>query len=144
MSLYNYCHCPQVFPGNLLQHNYPNPDNPDQLLGRNEVERRGNYFDQLYRLLQLMKDCLHNVPSRRPTAEQLVTSLEEMKGEVEGAYGELATVDAVRQVRTVKALKAKGDVLAEKDLEIQHLREQLGVMFMASDLNMLCSYMCIL
>ena len=138
MALYYYYHCPQVFPGNLLQHNYPNPDNPDQLLGRNEVERRGNYFDQLenllpggnrHCLLQLMKDCLHNVPSRRPTAEQLVTSLEEMKGEVEGAYGELATVDAVRQVRTMKTLKAKGDVLAEKDLEIQHLREQLGVMF---------------
>ena len=85
-----------------------------------------------------MKDCLHNVPSRRPTAEQLVTSLEGMKGEVEGAYGELATVDAVRQVMTVKALKAKGDVLAEKDLEIQHLREQLGVMFIVTDFNMLC------
>ena len=67
-----------------------------------------------------MKDCLHNVPSRRPTAEQLVTSLEEMKSEVEGAYGELATVDAVRQVRTMKALKAKRN-------EIERLQEQLEV-----------------
>ena len=84
-------------------------------LGRSEVERRGQYFEQLEDLLpggirqvlvQLIKNCLHNDPSRRPTAEQLVTSLEEMKGEVEGAYGELAIVDAVRQVMTVKALKA--------------------------------------
>ena len=67
-----------------------------------------------------MKDCLHNVPSRRPTAEQLVTSLKEMKGEVEGAYGELATVDAVRQVRTMKTLKAKRN-------EIERLQEQLEV-----------------
>ena len=67
-----------------------------------------------------MKDCLHNVPSRRPTAEQLVTSLEEMKGEVEGAYGELATVDAVRQVRTMKTLKAKRN-------EIELLQEQVEV-----------------
>ena len=49
-----------------------------------------------------------------------MTSLEVMKGEVEGAYGELATVDAVRQVRTVKALKAKRN-------EIERLQEQLEV-----------------
>ena len=61
-----------------------------------------------------MKHCLHNVPSWRPSAEQLVTSLEGIKGEVKGAYGELATVDAVRQVMTVKALRAKSDVCWQK------------------------------
>ena len=40
-----------------------------------------------------------------------------MKGEVEGAYGELATVDAVRQVRTMKA----------KRNEIGRLQEELEV-----------------
>ena len=98
-------------------------------MARSEVERRGQYFEQLEDLLPgrirqilvlLIKKCLHNDPSQRPTAKQLVTSLEEMKGEVEGAYGELATVDAVRQVRTVKALKANKD-------EIQQLHEQLEV-----------------
>ena len=117
---------PQVFPGNLLQPTYADPDNHHQLMARSEVERRGQYFEQLEDLLPcrirqvlvlLIKNCLHNVPPRRPTAEQLVTSLEEMKGEVEEAYGELATVDAVRQVRTVKA---------NKD-EIQQLHEQLEV-----------------
>ena len=49
-----------------------------------------------------------------------MTSLEEMKGEVEGAYGELATVDAVRQVRTMKTLKTKRN-------EIERLQEQLEV-----------------
>ena len=94
------------------------------------MKRREQYFDRLEDLLpggirqtlvQLIKDCLHNFPSRRPTAEGLVTSLEEMKGEVEGGYGELATVDAVRQVRTVKTLKAK------RDEEIEQLRGQLEV-----------------
>ena len=102
-------------------------------MARSEVERRGQYFEQLEDLLPgrirqvivlLIKNCLHNDPSQRPTAEQLVSSLEEMKGEVEGAYGELATVDAVRQVRTVKALKAKGDSRVD---EIQQLHEQLEV-----------------
>ena len=68
----------------------------------------------------LIKNCLHNVPSQRPTAEQLVLSLKAMKGEVEGAYGELATVDAVRQVMTMKILKTRsGDEIG--------LQEQLEV-----------------
>ena len=67
-------------------------------------------------LVQLIKNCLHNAPSQRPTAEQVVTSLNELKGDVEGSYRELATVDAVRQVRTVKMLK-----------EIDQLQKQLEV-----------------
>ena len=100
------------------------------------------YFDQLEDLLpapggvkrllvQMIKDCLRNDPTQRPTAEQLVTALEKMKGDIEGGYGELATVDAVRQVRTMKALKSRSEdkvnELAAKDEEIQQLRQQLEV-----------------
>ena len=129
-----------MFPGNLLQHNYADPENPDRLVGRSEVERRGEYFDQLEDLLpggrkdafiQLTKNCLQNAPSQRPTAEQLVTALEEMKADIEGPYGELAKVDAVRQVLTVRALKeSKKETVNEltaKDEEIQQLRQQLEV-----------------
>ena len=56
-------------------------------------------------LVQLIKDCLHNSPPQRPTAEQLVTALEGMKSDMEGCYGDLATIDAVRQVKTMKAMK---------------------------------------
>ena len=106
--------------------------------------RRERYFEQLENLLlathpvkqvliQLIKDCLRIAPSQRPTAEQLVTALEEMKTDVEGDYGELATVDAVRQVKTMKVLKAKGkdkvNELAAKDEEIQQLQQQLEVKF---------------
>ena len=98
------------------------------------------YFDQLEDLLpggvrllliQMIKDCLRNTPSQRSTAEQLVTALEGMKGVIEGDYGELATVDAVRQVRTMKALKSKSedklDMLAAKDEQIHQLQQQLAV-----------------
>ena len=71
--------------------------------------------------VQLVKNCLHNSPSRRPIAEQLITSLEAMKGDIDGPYGELATVDAVRWVRMMKALKAK------KNVEIKQLQEQVEV-----------------
>ena len=127
----------QVFPGDLLQPNYIDPDNPDRLVGRSEVGRRKAYINQLedllpgggkHHLIQMIKDCLHNAPSQRPTVEQLVTLLEGMKGDVEGPCGELATMDAARQVKTVMALKKeKVDQLATKDQEIWQLQQQLEV-----------------
>ena len=102
-------------------------------MARNELERRQVYFDQLEgkTLVSLIKTCLHNSPSRRPTAEQLVAAMEEARATIEGSYGELATVDAVRRVRTMKALKKRSDdkvnELATKDEEIQQLQHQLEV-----------------
>ena len=115
-----------------MEHNYTDPDSPGRLLGRTEVERRQPYFDQLEgnvqlaQLVRLTKRCLHNNPSQRPTAEQLVAELERVKVDIEGPCGKLATVDAVRQVMTAMALKEKSeeklDELAAKDEEIQQLQ----------------------
>ena len=130
-----------MFPGDLLQHTYADPHNPERLCGRSEVGRRGKYFDQLEDLplcgrlkravIQLLQNCLGNDPSQRPSAEQLVSSLEEMKADIEGSYGVLAKVDAVRQVMTVKALqqhkKENADEVITKDEEIQHLQQLLQV-----------------
>lgn len=125
-----------MFPGDLLEHNYADPDSPGRLVGRTEVERRRQYFAQLEgntiqlaQLVQLTRNCLHNDPSRRPTAERLVSELERMKGDIEGPCGKLATVDAVRQVMTAMALKEKSeeklDELAAKEDEIQQLQVRL-------------------
>ena len=38
-----------MFPGELLEHNYPDPNNPKQLLAHSEVNRQGNYFECLER-----------------------------------------------------------------------------------------------
>ena len=132
--------CTQVFPGDLLEHNYPAPNNPRQLLGRSEVDRRGNYVERLekklqesagYPLVGVVKQCLDNIPEERPTAEQLVRVLEGLKGDIEGPCGKLATVDAVRQVKTAMALseksKEKVNELAAKEEEIQQLQQQLEV-----------------
>ena len=120
----------QVFPSDLLEPNYADPDSPGRLLGRSEVERRQAYFDQLEgkALVALIKICLHNDPSMRPTAEQLVTALVEVKGDIEGPCGELATMDAARQVKTAMALKKeKLNQITAKDQEIQQLQQQLEV-----------------
>lgn len=129
-----------MFPGDLLHHTYPDPDNPDKLIGRSEVERRQKYFDLLQQNLQggqhpfvqFTKDCLHTLTSKRPTAEQLVSLLKEMKADIEGLYGELAKLDAIKQVTTTRVLKRKdaevrekSNELTAKDNEIQQLRLQL-------------------
>jgi hypothetical protein len=79
----------------------------------------------------MIKDCLRNAPTQRPTAEQLVEALDKMKIVIEGDCGELATVDAVRWVKTMKALKSRSDdkvnELAAKDEQIQQLQQQLAV-----------------
>ena len=54
-----------------------------------------------------------------------------MKADVEGSYEELAKVDAVMQVMTIKAFqqykKKNADEVIAKDEEIQQLQQQLLV-----------------
>jgi hypothetical protein len=76
--------------------------------------------------------CNENSPSRRPTTEQLVADIQRVKSDVEGAYGELAKLDAVRQVVTMKTLRGReaevrekaNEVLAKEE-EIRQLQQQL-------------------
>ena len=80
----------------------------------------------------MVKQCLQNFPPRQPTTEQLVTDLHRVKSDVEGTYGELAKLDAVRQVVTMKTLvgreaevrEKENEVLAKKE-EIHQLQQQL-------------------
>ena len=123
-----------------MEPNYPDPNNPRQLLAHSEVDRRGNYFERLERKLQesagyplvgVVRQCLENIAEERPTAEQLVRVLEGLKEDIEGPCGKLATADAVRQVMTTMALKKKSrekvDELTAKEEEIQQLQQQLEV-----------------
>ena len=70
-------------------------------------------------LTQMIKQCLQNSPSRRPTTEELVADLQRVKNDIEGVYGELAKLDAVRQVVTVKTFKGR------ESEEIHQLQQQL-------------------
>ena len=131
----------QVYPGDLLEPTYPDPGNSLNLVARSEVDRRGLYFQQLERklpgggchpLVQWIKQCLSNTPSNRPTVEQALASLEEMKADIEGPHGDIIRIDAVRQVMMMRALsKSDKEVIeknaesAEKDTEIQHLQWEL-------------------
>ena len=126
-----------MFPGDLLPSTYPNPEDPERIIGRSEVERRSDYIQLLhgqlgeqYPLVQLVHQCLQNAPARRPSAEELLRQLEAVRAQIEGRYGnQLVKVDVVK-VGMVKALR-------ETDTEIEHLQQQLQVcMLMASNFVM--------
>ena len=83
--------------------------------------------------MQLVKHCLKNTASQRPTAENVLRSLEEMKPVIDGPCGEVAKIDAVRQVVMMRVilgrerdLRRKTDESAAKDEEIHHLQHELG------------------
>ena len=125
----------QVFPGDLLPHNYPDPDNPGRLLGRSEVERRMDYIqplrDQLgeqHPLLQLVCQCLHNTPAQRPSAEELLEQLEAVRPQVERPYGsrQQVKVEMARlQVAMMSVFSLRETEVGEKDDEIERLRHDL-------------------
>ena len=79
----------QIAPTDLLPCNDPGSDDSDDdnlVLGRNEVQRRQEYFAQLYMnldekhpLVVLIKKCLHNKPKRHPKANELVEQLEKLR-----------------------------------------------------------------
>ena len=124
-----------------MEPTYPDPNNQENLLARSEVERRHVYMDQLDRKLpdyghhpfvQLVKHCLKNTASQRPTAEDVLRSLKEMKPVIDGPCGEVARADAVRQVVMMRdilgretEMRRKTDESAAKDEEIHQLQQEL-------------------
>ena len=115
----------QKFPENLLPSTYFNPENDQEIIGRSELERRGVYVELLESqvgtnhpaLVELVKQCLHNNPRQRPSAEQLLTTLQGLRGQVEGEYGWGAVRVDLARVRLVKEAK-------EKDRRIEELTQQ--------------------
>ena len=88
------------------------------ICGRSELERRGRYIELLESLInplhpplvQLVKQCLHNIPRQRPSTDELLATLQRMKVEVEGEYGGPMRLDMVR-VRLAKEVKIKDRII---------------------------------
>ena len=116
-----------MFPGNLLTSAFPDPDDPERVLGRTEVERRGEYIEMLEKeignhhpaLVQLVKQCLHNTPSRRPATDEVLNQLQKLKIEVQGVYGgDLVKLD-INRVLLAKDIKMKDKRITQ--LEVTNL-----------------------
>ena len=93
------------------------------LQARTELQRRKVYIELLEArigpddtLVQLIKQCLQNVPEKRPSTVELLTRLQGIREEVEGEYGGPIKLDLLR-VRLAKEVK-------EKDRRIEELTKQ--------------------
>ena len=92
------------------------------MIGRSEVERREEYFKLLeggsnvciHSLSQLAKACLHNYPSRRPSAERVLLSL--IGDGTDAPCRELEKQIAIQQMKRLEV----GD-------EVQRLQQQLDL-----------------
>jgi hypothetical protein len=110
--------CFQVFPGTLLASTYLNPGNFEDILGRTEIGRRKEYIDILEAqinhfhpdLVQMVKDCLHNAPQKRPITSELFTRLQGIRMEVDGNDQHQSSIAKLEVMRQRLALKTEGTV----------------------------------
>ena len=110
---------------------YSDPDNPDHILGRSEVECRTDYIQPLceqlgeqHPLLQLICQCLHNIPAYWPSAEELLYQLEAVRPQIERVYGSGQQVKvemAKLQVAMMSVLRMRETEVGEKEGEIEQL-----------------------
>ena len=99
----------QVFPQNLLKPTYQDPKTK-KIIGRSELERRGQYIDILHQkfsqrhpLVVLIKGCLEYEPVKRPTARQALESLGEMRATVRDPYSDLKRLQLEKSLREKEA-----------------------------------------
>ena len=62
------------FPGEAVRINPRNPNNPNDVIGVTEFDRRKEYIDLIgyeHRLISLIQRCLSNSPSHRPTSSEV-------------------------------------------------------------------------
>ena len=107
----------QVYPEHLLAPNIPS-SKTEKLTSRSEVERRAPYIEILDEtlggeslLVKLVKQCLSNIPQKRPTAMQVVEHLEDMDPD----YDDVQTVHRAQML----------DIINKKDKEIKFLKKEM-------------------
>ena len=114
-----------MFPSNLLQPTYPDPENRRRLIARSEVERRGEYITSLHcqlgerhPLVELVTQCLDNDPEYRPTADVVLQQLEGVV--IDDPYQYLTKLDLMQLVQQQKN--------HEIEEQVQRLQAQLRQM----------------
>ena len=91
----------QTFPCDLLAHNYRNERR--QIIGRSELERRGEYMAMIYSqlrekhpLLQMIEGCL-DFPEDRPSIREVLSLLEQARAEIRDRHEQTGAVASSSQ-----------------------------------------------
>ena len=94
---------------------------------RSEVERRRSYLDQsravMSWLVDTIEECLHDVPDKRPTAEEMLSILE--SGGLEEEHMKIELVQAIETTQK-RAVEGEGGGGEEKEENVEKEQENVG------------------
>ena len=103
-------------------------DESGRMVGRTELERRGNYMQQVRRqfreghpLVHMIQQCLKNRMRERPTIQQVMGWLEEARAEVDDADYD------VNKLSLAQLLQSRNLQIQQQLQENRSLREQNGM-----------------
>ncbi len=102
----------QEFPSQLRAAAEPDPQNPGQLIALTEVERRVKYVQMFHQqlgvnhpLVHLMKRCLRNDPSKRPSADKVLDELKRLREtarELRDPYEGWSKLDMIKEMSRLR------------------------------------------
>ena len=105
-----------------------------RIVGRTELERRGNYMQEVRRqfreghpLVQMIQRCLNNIIEERPTIQQVMGWLEEARTEVEDGEYDVLSLAQLLQSRNQEN-RSQRENIQQQQQEICSLREQKDVL----------------
>ena len=64
-------------------------------------------------LVELVKQCLHNVPDQRPSTDELLTILQRMKVEIERVYRHCVVKIDLEKIQLAKEIRMKNETIEE-------------------------------
>ena len=118
------------FPGEAVRVNPRNPNDPNDLVGVTEFDRREEYINKIdnqHPLMHLIQLCLSNSPSHRPTSCEVHQQVSAVSAEQPASFA-----NRVEMLERIKALgeekeaarMEKNNALAEKDEQIAELKRE--------------------
>ena len=113
------------FPGEATKVNPRNPNDPNDLVGVTEFDRRAEYINKLdnqHPLMHLIQLCLSNSPSHRPTSCEVHQQVSAVSAEHPASFA-----NRVEMLERIKALGEKKEaMIIEKNNAVAEKDEQLG------------------
>ena len=109
----------------IFSQTFPKPlsatfiDAKRMIVGRTELERRGNFMQQIQRqfredhpFIQMIQCCLKNLPEERPTIQEVIQFLEQARAEIDDGEYDVSKLALVQTLR-------------HRTGELQSLRQQI-------------------
>ena len=118
------------FPGEAVRVNPRNPNDPNDIVGVTEFDRREehiNKIDNQHPLMHLIQSCLSNSPSHRPTSCEVHQQVSAVSAEHPASFTN--RVEILERIKVLGEEKEavrmeKSNAVAEKDEQITELRRE--------------------